>query len=36
MLVLVKPGNGDVAMHTVHFYKTDLMKLHTNCLRAVH
>ncbi len=30
MLVLVKPGNGSVAMHAVHFYKTDLMKLHTN------
>ena len=34
MLILVKLGNGSVAMHAVHFYKTDLMKLHTNCLRA--
>lgn len=34
MQTLVKPGNGAVAMHVVHFYKTDLMKLHTNCLRA--
>ncbi len=31
MLVLVKPGNGAVAMHAVHFYKTNLV----NCTQAV-